>query len=204
MKATLTMLALAAGLLLGGCNTYTNLGFVSSRDMHPFVSSRYLPKTLMLLDVTTGDTVWKLDIPMDKMAVVQFKHEGRYLASLYPASPADEIRWEVFDDQGTRIGYLPNSQKLNGDPVLLKVTITPKPVAAPDSTEKPAPTTAPVDGKAAVPVPAPTPGPAPATVPEKPADPKVAPPAPAPAPAPAPPAPAPPEKKPLGANDAKP
>jgi hypothetical protein len=186
MKRILSLLALAAAAasFAGGCNTYTDLGFVMSRDMHPFVSSAFLPKTLTLVDTLTGETVWSLDVPMGKLAVLQFKHQSTYVKSLVPATPADEIRWEVFDDVGTRIGYLPNSQKLNGDPVLLKVTITPKERVAQAATPVPAPT--PATEPAA---PAPAPAPAPATDPAAPP-----PPAPAAPATPAPPAPEEPKK----------
>ena len=107
-------------MTLAGCSTKFPYG--TSWDRHNFVSTAHMPLTLTLVDTVTGDTVWSLDIPVGKQAVVDFEHTEDWTAGQSPAVPPNSMRWQVLD-LDSAVANLENKQPLNGNPVLLKVSV---------------------------------------------------------------------------------
>lgn len=121
MMRPIVLLA-AVTLFTGGC---THFPYGMSLDKHNFVSTPHMPLTLTLVDTYSGDTVWSLDVPVNKMAVVNFDHSDHWTAAQPAALPAKKIKWDIFEPD-RRYGFLKNEQKLSGNPVLLKVSIREK------------------------------------------------------------------------------
>lgn len=112
-------LMIVGGLLSGGC---THFPTGSSLDKHMYVSTPEMPLSLKLLDTSTGEVVWSLDVPIYKKAVIDLDHDDKWTPAQTPHIPATEIKWGIFEPD-SRFGQLENSQKLSGNPVLLKVSI---------------------------------------------------------------------------------
>ncbi|MBI1373033.1 MAG: hypothetical protein GC159_09755 [Phycisphaera sp.] len=118
--ATLTA-ATAVTLLLGAAGCSTHFPYGRSIDRHNFESTPLLPVTLTLVDSVTHETLWSLDVPVGKMAVVDLEHKHDNTAQQTAAEPAYKMRWAVLDT-GTTFADLPNTLELPGNPVLLKMT----------------------------------------------------------------------------------
>ena len=118
-KMMLTMGWMSVALLGGGC---VHFPYGQSLDRHNFVSTPLQPVTLTLLDTYTGQTVWTLDVPVNKTAVIDLDHPAHWTADQTPHTPATKIRWGIFDT-GTTLGMLKEKQYLSGNPVLLKWSI---------------------------------------------------------------------------------
>lgn len=114
------LVGFVALLTLAGCSTKFPYG--TSWDRHNFVSTAHMPLTLTLVDTITGDTVWTLDVPVGKQAVVDFEHDEDWTAAQSPATPPSSMRWQVLD-LDSAVANLDNEQKLSGNPVLLKVSV---------------------------------------------------------------------------------
>jgi hypothetical protein len=180
MKRSVMFVALAAVVVLAGCTT--RFPYYASFDRHNYISTPRQPLSLTLVDTLTGETLWHLDVPPGKMAVVDFEHKTDWVASQSPALPAEKITWDIVDP-GDVIGWLEHEQKLSGNPVLLKVAVLesalkPVPVTAPEPGVAPAgPPPGPVivqpepdlRGETPKPAVAPTPVPKPVTQPPQPA-----------------------------------
>ncbi|MBI1367599.1 MAG: hypothetical protein GC162_02980 [Planctomycetes bacterium] len=119
------MIAMFAVLLALSAGCSTNFPYGTSWDRHNFVSTPNMPLSLSLVDTVTGQTVWTLDIPVNQQAVVDLEHNQDWVAAQSPATPAHEVRWKVMS-LGTLADNVDNHQKLNGNPVLLKVMIRDK------------------------------------------------------------------------------
>jgi len=116
-----------ASVLLSGCGggggLWTmNWPYGASWDRHNFLSTPHRPLTILLEDTVTKDVVWKLDIPVNKMAVVDFEHEVDWTPGLQPAMPAYVVYWSIVDP-GAKVGTMDHEQKLNGNPVLMRMVI---------------------------------------------------------------------------------
>jgi len=128
---TLAALGLVA-VAIAGCSTRFPYG--TSWDRHNFLSTPHQPVTLTLVDTVTGDELWKLNVPVNKMAVVDLEHKDDWTPGQTPAMPAHQIKWGVMDP-GEALGSLPHTQQLNGNPVKLKMTLRPKESAAKPAAE---------------------------------------------------------------------
>jgi hypothetical protein len=116
----IALVGFVAFMTLAGCSTKFPYG--TSWDRHNFVSTAHMPLTLTLVDTVTGDTVWALDIPVGKQAVVDFEHDQDWTAAQSPATPASSMRWQILD-LDSAIANLENEEQLSGNPVLLKVSV---------------------------------------------------------------------------------
>jgi hypothetical protein len=140
MKRIALILVAAACLLTAGCGAVdsTRFPYGASKDRHNFHSTWETPYNLALVDRVTGETVWALEVPVGKMAVVDLEHTQDWTPSLYGANPAHSIRWGLFDPN-MPVGVLLKQQDLSGRPVALKVTLRDERLAtAPGSAYQPA------------------------------------------------------------------
>jgi len=120
MVARFKLLGTVAAMAL--CTGCVHFPYGQSLNRHNFVSTPQMPVTLQLLDTMTGETVWELEVPINKMAVVDLDHDARWTAAQTPHMPATEIRWGIFEPS-QRVGMLNEKKPLSGNPVLLKYVI---------------------------------------------------------------------------------
>lgn len=106
-------------VLATGCSSYTHLGL--SIDRHTFRSTPLRPVSLKLVEEASGKPLWMLDVPVNKMVVVQMNHTKTFIESGYGKVPPIGISWNIFapDDD---FGYLANNMPLPGTPVKLVYT----------------------------------------------------------------------------------
>jgi hypothetical protein len=97
---------LAAGALalsaMSGCYQPQGPGY-SGLAPETYISTEMRPKTVSLFDGRTGETIWSIDIPVNKQLVMRFyenKNEGAYMP--------DEMKWRIME-MGKRSGGLHNS-----------------------------------------------------------------------------------------------
>lgn len=121
-RTVVAAVAVAGLVALTGCAANVNFPYWASLDKHNFVSTPNMPLTLTLVNSNTGQTVWSLDVPVGKMAVVDFDGDARWTPAQTPGMPADKIQWDLFDP-GDRIGTLDYEKELDGGPVVLKVSV---------------------------------------------------------------------------------
>ena len=121
MHRTALCLSLAAVLgAVAACSASFPYGM--SLDRHNFTSSHHLPKRVKLVDTTNGETVWSLDVPVGKKAVVDFETDSTWNASLRGAFPASKVYWDVMPPD-TKLAKLEHSKELSGRPVRLEQEI---------------------------------------------------------------------------------
>ncbi|MAE59944.1 MAG: hypothetical protein CMJ49_01155 [Planctomycetaceae bacterium] len=124
-KRSTALLGLIALTLAGGCSAHWPYGM--SWDRHNFMSSHVFPMNLELVDTVTDESLWYLEIPVGKQAIVDFEHDQDWTPGLTPAIPAKHMVWSV-QDVGAIIGPLgqlgtfANKLDLPGNPVLLKIS----------------------------------------------------------------------------------
>lgn len=123
----IAMVCLVTMTLAAGCSTHFPYGV--SWDRHNFVSEYHLPKHVALVDTATGKTVWEKDVPVGQQLVIDLEHDNDWTAGQSPASPAKSMKWDILPLDSV-FDTLKNEQKLNGHPVMLKVTIQQKTAAA--------------------------------------------------------------------------
>lgn len=117
-RTTLSLLLVAALAATTACSASFPYG--RSMNRHNFVSTHHIPLRLELVDTVNGETVWSLDVPAGKQAVVEFENPDTWNASQRGAMPANEVRWELMDPDA-KFADLDRSKELSGRPVLLKV-----------------------------------------------------------------------------------
>ena len=115
-------LVLAGALLNAGC---VHFPYGHSDDKHNFTSTPLMPLTVSLVDTITGDTVWKMDVPINKKLVIDLDHSQQWTSAQTVHMPATKVRWNVFDPD-ERLGLLTHDQELTGNPIVMKVTIREK------------------------------------------------------------------------------
>lgn len=107
-KALLGFVAIAglSACLLTACKMpgYSAGGPQASLDQHTFPSTPDAPQTVTLVDWTTGEVIWTVDVPVGKQVTVRF-YEGSQQRN-DPRRP-DLMRWEI-QDRGTEYGELDN------------------------------------------------------------------------------------------------
>jgi hypothetical protein len=106
MKRTraLAVLAASASALLGGCIGYYAGGPLSSEDLYTYESTPDYPQTVTLVDHTTGESLWSVDVPIGQQLVVRFlenKNKG-------DAARPDVMQWRLMP-MGQHHGTLDNA-----------------------------------------------------------------------------------------------
>lgn len=119
-RTKLLSLLLVAGALAATAACSANFPYGMSLNRHNFVSTHHIPLRLELVDTVNGETVWTLNVPAGKQAVVEFENPDTWDASQRGAKPANEVRWEILETDA-KIAKLENTKDLSGRPVLLKV-----------------------------------------------------------------------------------
>ena len=81
-------LLLAAALLLSvGC----------SQDRHVFRSTALQPKSVSIVSVQSGNTLWTKDIPVGQQLLLDFSRKGKGNEAISsPNIPADKMTWELW------------------------------------------------------------------------------------------------------------
>ncbi|MEM8737815.1 MAG: hypothetical protein AAGG38_04965 [Planctomycetota bacterium] len=124
-------LACAAVLLLAvGC----------SQDRHVFRSTALAPKSVSLVSVETGNTLWTKNVPPNQQLLLDFSRGGRGFEEYSsPDVPADEVKWQLWSlDATTRFGTRRNggkvldrgSETLPGEAFTIKLTVLDPEVAS--------------------------------------------------------------------------
>lgn len=90
-RTAVAALAISAALAgLGGCVTYKPGGDGRSIDTFTYVSDALSPKTVTLLDLRTGETLWTYEVPVGRQLVVRFYENKKDAVSNMP----DIMRWD--------------------------------------------------------------------------------------------------------------
>ena len=92
-RFSLAPLLLAAAVLLSvGC----------SQDRHVFRSTTLQPKSVSIVSVQSGNTLWTKDIPVGQQLLLDFSRNGKS-GEVYnsPNIPADEMKWELWTNDAT-------------------------------------------------------------------------------------------------------
>ncbi len=79
---------------LGGCHTPGGIAY--SADRYTYVSTEWQPYTISLVDTTTGETVWTVDVPVGKQLFMAFR----------TGSGPNEFRPDMLDWQIEEAGRL--------------------------------------------------------------------------------------------------
>ncbi|HED54871.1 MAG TPA: hypothetical protein ENJ00_11830, partial [Phycisphaerales bacterium] len=99
---TRTRALFAAGL---GLIASLATGCHASRDAYTYESRPLMPMTVTIVDVTTDESIWSLDIPVNKNLRLRF-YDDRTPNGATPSRPA-MMRWAV-DDPKESSGALEN------------------------------------------------------------------------------------------------
>ena len=99
---TRTQALFAAGL---GLIASLTTGCHASRDAYTYESRTLMPMTVTIVDVATDESIWSMDIPVNKNLRLRF-YDDRDPSGATPSRPA-MMRWEV-DDPKESSGALEN------------------------------------------------------------------------------------------------
>lgn len=80
-----------SSVLLTGCAGYYPGGPMESLDQYTYESTPDFPQTIMLVNHTTGETLWTMPVPIGQKLVMRFR-KGENKGD--PARP-DVMHWEV-------------------------------------------------------------------------------------------------------------
>lgn len=89
---------IASAALLAGCQGYKAGGPGMSIGQFTYESYPDDPKTVLLIDHTTGETLWSVDVPIGQKVVIKFD-DGKNPGD--PARP-DIMRWDLM---AMSVGY---------------------------------------------------------------------------------------------------
>lgn len=129
--AALAWIATAAcGLCFTGCHTPGGPGY--SADQFTYVSTEWQPYTISLIDTTTGETIWTVDVPVGKQLFMTFR-KGAGPNSYRP----DMMDWQI-EIAGRLIGT-PHNQIPSPGPATRRVDVTMRPVPERPPTTPPPP-----------------------------------------------------------------
>lgn len=86
-------ISLLAGSALSGCSSYQTYGpWWSGNAPLTFESTPHQPKTLSLIDIRTGETLWSVDVPVGKELVVKFRENVNKGETM-----TDVMEWGILD-----------------------------------------------------------------------------------------------------------
>jgi len=85
--ALLATFCLSVVLIVTGC----------SQDRHVYRSTALAPKSVSLISIETGNTLWTKNVPIGEQLLLDFSRNGKggeeYSS---PNTPADEVIWETW------------------------------------------------------------------------------------------------------------
>lgn len=93
LAACLISLAGLGTLAACGLSAHRPGGNMRSDDRHVYVSTPHMPLSVELIDLSTGEAIWRVDVPVGQKAVVQFYQERVDDAG---EGYTDLMRWEVY------------------------------------------------------------------------------------------------------------
>lgn len=86
------IIALVGVMLLTGCWEDVSI------DRHTFRSTPHLPATVVLMDTTTHEEFWKMDVPVCMRLRLDFSREPETEGFDYNRNPASEVTWTLMPD----------------------------------------------------------------------------------------------------------
>lgn len=95
----LALASLAAAALVGGCaNWWVPGGPMASEDRYTYLSTEYMPQTVMVVDTVTQQIIWSKDVPVGKKLIMRFSEFDRH----WDSAPPDErfpvrLQWDLID-----------------------------------------------------------------------------------------------------------
>jgi hypothetical protein len=122
--------AAVCGLGLSGCHTPGGPGY--SANQFTYVSTEWQPYTISVIDTTTGETVWTVDVPVGRQLFMQFRRGSG--PNFYRP---DMMSWEI-ELAGRLIGT-PNNQIPVPGPNTRRVDVELRPVPERPPTPPPPP-----------------------------------------------------------------
>ncbi|MAX25552.1 MAG: hypothetical protein CMJ19_13710 [Phycisphaeraceae bacterium] len=86
------IIALMGVMFLTGCWEDVSI------DRHTFRSTPHLPATVVLMDTTTHEEFWKMDVPVCMRLRLDFSREPEIEGFVYNGNPASELTWTLMPD----------------------------------------------------------------------------------------------------------
>lgn len=137
---TTTLRRLTPALLAAACLTAVLVFTGCSQDRHVYRSTPLAPKSVSIVSVETGNTLWTKDVPVGQQLMLDFSRKGKggeeYSS---PNIPADKFKWELWtNDANARYGSKKvggkkvdsGTQDLSGEAIIIDVKILDPEVAA--------------------------------------------------------------------------
>lgn len=105
LRTILSAGMVVGGLMAGGCWVpgYYPEGSQATRGLFTYPSNPDYPQTIALRDLTSGEVIWSVDVPVGKQLVVRFFDDWEPRNTSRPAL----MRWEIMD-LGRAFGELDN------------------------------------------------------------------------------------------------
>lgn len=122
--------AAACSLGVAGCHSPGGSGY--SADRFTYVSTEWQPYTISLIDTTTGETVWSIDVPVGKQLYMSFT-KGSGPNSYRP----DMMSWQI--ELAGRLFGTPHNQIPSPGPATRRVDVELRPVPERPQTTPPPP-----------------------------------------------------------------
>ncbi len=91
------LIAMVAMIFLGGCWEDVSL------DRHTFRSTPLQPTTVILVDTTTDEEFWKMDVPVCMRLRLDFARQPEVEGFLYNPNPADKVTWKLLELDGSKV-----------------------------------------------------------------------------------------------------
>lgn len=127
----LTCLCLIAALtVIAGCSA-------DSQTVH---STIHRPRSVAVVDTTTKDTIWSMDIPVQYSLVLNFNNKNDITAMRLGESPATSFNWALYRLKDLRTSYMRSDEvrppkgrvaadrvALGGHPIRIEVTFRDSP-----------------------------------------------------------------------------
>ena len=94
---TLTRSFFAPTLLVAVCLVAVMVSTGCSQDRHVFRSTKLAPKSVSIVSVETGNTLWTKEVPIGQQMLIDFNRDGDGAESWSSSDvPADELVWETW------------------------------------------------------------------------------------------------------------
>lgn len=120
MKAILSTAVLMSLLISTGCAT-SHFPTGQTLNRHIYTSTRDLPIAVSIVDLSSGNTLAKWNVPLNKKLVIDLGPDEYQLANMSGYIPAKYVEWAIFNPDDS-VYKLPNKRNLPGNPVLIKLT----------------------------------------------------------------------------------
>jgi len=128
---TLSRRRFVSVLLATTCLAVVLVSTGCSQDRHVYRSTRLSPKSISIVSLETGKTLWTKDVPVSHQLLIDFSRDGKGGEEWGSANvPADEMDWELWtlnstarygsemkDGKKTDSGHL----DLSGEEIIIKV-----------------------------------------------------------------------------------